>query len=88
MELFSFIEASITGDATKTGNTAKKSRVSFPVTGLALGVSGQPWAKKWLEQRFFSKLNADEDGCLMREPFADGVFGKARMLPVQAFQWL
>ena len=39
-ELYSFIEASTTGDATKTGNTPKRARLEIPVTGLAVGISG------------------------------------------------
>jgi hypothetical protein len=87
-ELFSFIEATTSGDACKTGNTSKKARLAIPVVGLAYGVSGQPWADAWLRIRKTLRLNASRDACLMREPLADGTFTEARIKPGQATQWL
>ena len=87
-ELFSFVEASTSGDACKSGNTSKKARLSIPVTGLAYGVAGVPWADAWLRIRRTMKLNASRDSCLMREPLANGTFTEARIKPGQATQWL
>ena len=87
-ELFSYIETVTSGDAIKTGNTVKKARLAIPMVGLAYGISGEPWAEAWLDIRTTLGLNADEDGCLMRSPLADGSFAIARNQPGEATQWL
>ena len=87
-ELASFIEAVTTGDAIKTGNVPKLARLQLPVVGLALGVSGRPWAQAWSVLRTRCGLNAQQDACLMREPLIDGTFAVARIQPGSATQWL
>ena len=87
-ELCSFIESVTTGDACKTGNTSKKARLAIPVTGLAFGVSGKPWAESWLKIRKDLCMDASKDQCLMREPLANGLFTAARIKAGQATQWL
>ena len=84
----SFIEATTIGSATKTGNTAKRAKMSIPIVGLSLGLSGEPWARAWLSLRRKLGLDARTDECLQLELFADGTFGQARVKPGQATEWL
>ena len=60
----------------------------MPVTGLPLGVSARPWAQAWLNVRVSLGMNAKQDGCLMRDPLANGKFSVARNQPGQATVWL
>ena len=60
----SFIEATTIGAATKTGNTAKKAKLSIPIVGLFMGFSGEPWARSWLSLR--RKLGLDAQGKRLR----------------------
>ena len=87
-ELCSFIEARTTGSATKTGNTAKRARLSIPLVGLSYGLSGQPWARAWLSLRQKLGLDAHADECLQRELLTSGDFGHGRIKPGQATEWL
>ena len=84
----SFVEASSTGAATKTGQTAKRARLSVPMVALSRGLSDLPWAKSWLSLRANAGLNASEDECLQRELLANGTFGAGRVKPGQATDWL
>ena len=85
---FSFVEATTTGEAMKTGNSAAKANFSFPLVGLAKGLSGEPWAESWLEIRERLGHEASRDGCLQRQPIADGAFGTARIEAGQMTEWL
>ena len=73
--LSSFIEAATTGSETKSGNTAKRARITLPVVGLSFGLSGLPWARSWLSLRSKVGLEASADGCLQRELMTSGGFG-------------
>ena len=84
----SFVESFAVGGATKTGQTAKKARMSIPVVGLSRGISDVPWAAAWLNLRKKLGLNAKRDECLQRELLADGSFGAGRVRPGQATVWL
>ena len=84
----SFVETMAIGGATKTGQTAKKARLSIPIVGLSRGLSDVPWAASWLNIRKTLGLNAERDECLQRELLADGSFGAGRVLPGQATTWL
>ena len=70
--LWSFIETSTVGCATKTGQTSKKARLSVPIVGLSRGLADVPWAASWLSLRTKANLRADRDECLQRELLADG----------------
>ena len=83
-----YIETDTTGDATKSGNTAKKARLALPIVGLALGLSGEPWAEAWLQIRCLVGLDAAADGCLLREPLVGGTFSPARIESGQTSEWL
>lgn len=85
---FAYIETQAAGSTMKTGNTPAKSNFSFPLVGLALGLSGQKWAEAWLAIRARIGHNADEDGCLQRQPLADGSFAGARIQAGQMTEWL
>ena len=86
--LFSFIEASTAGHATKTGNTSRLANLCLPVAGLSRGIADVPWASCWLALRRILSLDATEDGCLMRVPLLDGSFAEGRIRAGQATTWL
>ena len=85
---FSFVEASTTGAALKTGNSAAKANLVFPVVGLAKGLSGECWAESWLEIRVRLGHDASRDGCLQLQPLADGTFAPHRIEAGQMTEWL
>ena len=76
---FSFVEACTTGSQLKTGNSAAKAKLSFPLVGLAKGLSGECWAESWLEVRERIGHDAGRDGCLQLQPLADGSFASFRI---------
>ena len=84
----SFVETTTVGSATKTGNSAKKARLTIAIVGLSKGLSGEPWARAWLALRKRLDLDASEDQCLQRELLSTGVFGYGRVKPGQATEWL
>ena len=84
----SSVEATTTGAATKSGNTAKKAKLVILVVGLSFGFSGEPWARAWLSLRAKLGLDAAADECLQRELLSDGTFGFGRVKPGQATEWL
>ena len=51
-----YIEVEVTG--TKTGNSKRRRRRKLPMVGSALGISGFPWARKWLQHRSYFRLNS------------------------------
>ena len=85
---FSFVEATTTGAALKTGNTTAKSNLSFPMVGLAKGLSGENWAESWLEVRERLGHDAGRDGCLQLQPLVDGSFAPFRIEAGQMTEWL
>ena len=54
------------------------------MTGMAMGVSGAPWADAWLQIRSKLGMHAEADGCLQRQLLAGGEFGDGRILTGQA----
>ena len=67
-----FIEA--VADHSKTSGARRKRRRPIPLVGHAVGLSGYPWARAWLEARRSYNLDADIDRCLFRAVGADGTF--------------
>ena len=84
----SFVEASTTGAAMKTGNTEDKSSLKFPVVALSKGLSNLPWGEAWLSLRSELCMDAKDDECLMLEPLAQDQFGEGRIEAGQATDWL
>ena len=84
----SFVEASTTGAAMKTGNTEDKSSLLFPVVALSRGLSNLPWGEAWLALRGEACMDAADDECLMLEPLSQGEFGEGRIEAGQATDWL
>ena len=84
----SFVESFAVGGATKTGQTAKKARLSIPIVGLSRGISDVPWVAAWLSLRKSLGLDAKRGECLQRELLADGSFGAGRLRSGQATVWL
>ena len=84
----SFIEAETVGNQLKTGNSAAKTKVRFPVAGLSKGLSNLPWAESWLSLRSELGFDAKEDECLMPEPLAEDAFGEGRIEAGQATEWM
>jgi hypothetical protein len=83
-----FIETKAQFGMHKTGHQAKKAGLALPMVGCALGVSGKPWARAWLEVRKLAGLEAHCDGCLMPEVLCDGQFGIGRMTTGAVSQWV
>ena len=87
-----FIEATTVGKYVKTGQTAKRSRMSVPMVGIAGGLSGcsarSSWATAWLELRKELGLDAAKDKCLMPVPLKDGGFGSRRLSSSDGGRWL
>ena len=65
-----------------------KSRVSLPVAGAAIGVSGEKWASIWLRDRALMGRSASNDGCLMLAPGIDGTWTNRRITTTEFTVWL
>ena len=83
-----FVEAAVVFGNHKTGHGARKAAELLPLVGLALGVSGRPWAAAWLRRRSELGLNAGGDRCLFPLLLSDGRFGDARMDTAEGDKWL
>ena len=83
---YGFVECGTTRH--KTANTAKKRRKLLPMAGLAFGVPGMPWARKWIELRKERGLVASESLCLMPAPMPAGGFSRRMLSTCDGTLWL
>ena len=60
---------------------------SLPLVAHAFGVTGLPWASKWLEKRRVVGIDAATAQCLQPVILCDGSLGSARMSTGEVLRW-
>ena len=80
-----FVEVSVT--ETKTSNRKARRRRALPMVALSLGVTGRPWAARWLQLRLEHGLDST-DGPLMPAVSSSGKWTEARLKSSEAVIWM
>ena len=80
-----FIEA--LSAKTKTSNTSHKRHRLLPLTGIAVGFTGRPWAEAWLDARKALQMDA-ASSCLMPAPQPGGSWSESKLTASEANTWL
>ncbi len=72
----------------KGSNRPRARGLDLPAAGMAVGLTGEPWAEEWLNLRARMGLNAESDGALMLKPLASGVFSRKRITTTEGVIWM
>ena len=81
-----FIET--TAGKTKAGNVKRRRRLQLPIVCSARGLSGVPWAAKWLDLRRMIGMEAGTDRTMMRAPKAGDCWAKRQLTTDEFGDWL